>query len=55
MNNFTADLEHQKAATAHLKARTANRQIVNTLLWLLILAGVAVLPAVVIAGWRWFL
>lgn len=55
MNDYTADLEHRKAATAHLKARTANRWIVNTLLWLLIIAGVCVLPTAVIAGWRWFL
>jgi hypothetical protein len=55
MNDYSADLEHRKAATAHLKARTANRWIVNTLLWLVAITGIGVLPAAVIAGWRWLL
>lgn len=55
MNDYSANLAHQKAGTAHLRARTANRWVVNTLLWVVAVTGVCVLPAAVIAGWRFFL
>lgn len=47
--------EATKAAVDAQKARTATRYAINTLLWLVVAAGIGVLPAVVAAGWRWFL
>lgn len=49
------NVEQAKAEIQARRARTATRWAVNTLLWIGVTAVVCVLPALVIAGWRWFL
>jgi len=49
------NVAHDKALIDTAKAKAAAWWALVCLLWILFILGICVLPAAVIAGWRWFL